>query len=60
MAHVTVQFEVSLWRARVWIRAMQLAAFVVGHDRAWRWASAGVLRLARYRLVGDKRWSGVA
>ena len=52
---VAITVTVSTCRARLWIRAMQVARFVVGRARAARWAEAGCWRLARYR-IGRGPW----
>jgi hypothetical protein len=54
---ITIQF--SSWRAVLWVRAMQVARYVVGTERAMRWALAGSWRLSRYR-IGGGRWRSCA
>lgn len=37
--------------ARAWIHVMRLARFVVGRERAYRWAVRGAMRLCRVEVV---------
>lgn len=57
MATMNVAIEVSTWRARLWVRAMQALAPFVGSDRALRWAVEGAQKRMRYRVAGARKWS---
>jgi len=47
-----IKLTVSTWRARAWLRFVALLAPLLGSERATRWGTAGVYRLARYRING--------
>lgn len=49
-----VTFRVRTRAARAWIYLMRAARFVVGAERAYRWAVKGALRLCRVEVIGGK------
>lgn len=50
-----ISITVSTWRAVAWFRLMSALRFIVGEERAGRWAIGGAWRLARWR-IGNGRW----
>lgn len=50
-----IEITFRTWPAIAWVRAMRIGQYVVGADRATRWAVAGVQALVRVR-IGQGRW----
>ena len=62
MAEVTVSVRLDTGWAVAWVRAMAVARFLIGDDRAMNWAMRGYARLMRVKVDGGRwerpfRWS---
>lgn len=56
MYDVEVQVRVRRMRlAKLWIAMMTVARFVVGTERAYRWALNGAMRLVRFEILKPGR-----
>ena len=46
-----VTYRLTLWPAVLWVRLMRVAQYLIGVDRASRWAINGVGRLLRLKVT---------
>lgn len=56
MPTINVTIEVRTRAARAWLIVVSLIAPLLGVELAQRVAVAGAWRLARWRIVGERKW----
>lgn len=55
---IEIPIGIRVWPARAWVLTMRLAQYVIGSERAERWATSGIKRLVWFR-IGRGPWQRV-